>query len=76
MPPHQRSSVAGVESWRGTYGCQWNWFPYIIDDVNADKHSRMSSKVFQAIVSAPIQLNALKFQIGWEEPAEVALAPN
>ncbi len=40
------------------YGCQWNWFSCIIDDVTADKSSRMNSEVFRAILSAHIQPNA------------------
>ncbi len=57
IPPHQWSMVV-VVSWRGMYGCQWNWFSCIIDDVTADKSSRMNSEVFRAILSAPIQPNA------------------
>ncbi len=40
------------------YGCQWNWFSCIYDDVTADKSSRMNSEVFRAILSAHIQPNA------------------
>ncbi len=40
------------------YGCQWNWFSVFIDDVTADKSSRMNSEVFWAILSAHIQPNA------------------
>ncbi len=49
----------GVVSWRGHV-----WLPVetgslvFIDDVTADKSSRMNSEVFRAILSAHIQPNA------------------
>ncbi len=58
IPPHQWSMVV-VVSWRGHV-----WLPVetgslvFIDDVTADKSSRMNSEVFRAILSAHIQPNA------------------
>ena len=45
----------------GMYGCRWNGLKLVfIDDVTADRSSKMNSEAYGAILSAHIQPNATK----------------